>query len=81
LALAVRHCGLTVEEAILAATVGGAAALQRTDVGTLRPGAQADAVLIDAPHPDHLVYRLGTPLVAGVVLRGAWEVRAGSDLR
>ena len=81
LALAVRYCGLTVDEAILAATVGGAAALQRTDVGTLRPGAQADAVLIDAPHPDHLVYRLGTPLVAGVLRRGAWEIRPGPGLR
>jgi imidazolonepropionase len=70
LALAVRYCGLTVDEAILAATVGGAAALQRTDVGTLGPGARADAVVIDAPHPDHLVYRVGTPLVAGVLREG-----------
>jgi imidazolonepropionase len=77
LALAVRYCGLTVEEAILAATVGGAAALQRTDVGALRPGARADAVLIDAPHPDHLVYRLGTPLVAGVLGDGTWSVGSG----
>jgi imidazolonepropionase len=76
LALAVRYCGLTVDEAILAATVGGAAALQRTDVGILGPGARADAVVIDAPHPDHLVYRVGTPLVAGVLREGRSVIRA-----
>ena len=38
LALAVRECGLTIEEAILAATAGGAAALRRHDVGRLVAG-------------------------------------------
>ena len=76
LALAVRECGLTIDEAILAATRGGAAALQRPDVGRLSPGAAADAIVLDAPHPAHLVYRLGAPLVAGVLLGGRW---AGSS--
>ncbi len=61
LALAVRECGLTIDEALLAATRGGAAALQRPDIGCLIPGARADAVVLDAPHPSHLVYRLGAP--------------------
>jgi imidazolonepropionase len=77
LALAVRYCGLTIDEAVLAATAGGAAALQRTDIGTLSPGGRADALLLDAPHPDHLVYRLGTPLVAGVLRGGAREHSLG----
>jgi imidazolonepropionase len=72
LALAVRECGLTIDEAILAATRGGAAALQRPDIGRLVPGARADAVILDAPDPAHLVYRLGTPLVWGVLKDGAW---------
>src|SRR5262249_57821609 len=38
LALAVRECGLTIDEAFLAATRGGAAALQRPDTGRLTPG-------------------------------------------
>ena len=64
LALAVREMGLTYEEAVLAATVGGANALRRTDgLGTLRPGARAKAVLLDAPSPAHLVYRPGVNLV------------------
>lgn len=64
LALAVREMGLTTEEAILAATLGGANALRRTDgLGTLTPGAVAKAVLLDAPSFAHLVYRPGVNLV------------------
>ena len=37
-ALAVRELGMTPDEAILAATAGGAAALRREDIGVLRPG-------------------------------------------
>ncbi len=72
MALAVRECGLTVDEAILAATRGGASALRRDDIGTFAPGARADALVLDAPHPHHLVYRLGTPLVSRVLKDGAW---------
>jgi imidazolonepropionase len=61
LALAVRECGLTIDEALWAATRGGAAALGRPDVGRLVAGARADALVLDAPHPRHLVYRLGAP--------------------
>src|SRR5215207_8301382 len=49
LALAVRDMGMTMDEALLAATTGGARALRRTDVGRLAPGARADALLLDAP--------------------------------
>ncbi len=55
-------------------TRGGATALRRPDVGHLVPGARADAVVLDAPHPQHLVYRLGAPRVAGVLKDGAWAV-------
>ncbi len=63
MALAVREMGITVEEALWAATAGGAAALRRTDVGSLRTGARADFAVLDAPSYTHLVYRLGSPLV------------------
>lgn len=72
LALAVRECGLTIDEALLAATSGSARALRRPDLGCLIPGARAEAVVLDAPHPSHLVYRLGTPLVSAVLKDGAW---------
>ena len=63
IALAVRECGLSVDEALLAATRGGAAALRRPDLGRLSPGARSPAVVLDAPHPHHIAYRLGAPLV------------------
>jgi imidazolonepropionase len=74
LALAVRECGLTIEEALLAATLGGAAALRRDDIGRLTPGARADAIVIDAPHPRHLVYRVGMPIISGVLQAGVWAI-------
>ena len=74
IALAVRDMGMTIDEALAAATTGGARALRRTDVGHLAPGARADAVVLDAPSPAHLVYRPGVPLVAATISGGrrAW---------
>jgi imidazolonepropionase len=66
IALAVREMRLTPAEALLAATLGGAAALDRDDVGHLRVGARADLVVLDAPSYLHLAYRPGVPLVQGV---------------
>ena len=65
LALAVRDMRMTAEEALAAATLGGARALRRTDVGRLSPGARADAVILDAPSYSHLVYRPGRPAGGG----------------
>jgi imidazolonepropionase len=73
IALAVRDLRMTPEEALLAATRGGARALHRDDVGRLEPGARADAVVLDCPSYSHLVYRPGVPLVAAVVRRGRVE--------
>ncbi|MFD9881420.1 imidazolonepropionase [Streptomyces alboflavus] len=70
IALAVRDMGMTPDEALWAATAGGAAALRRTDVGRLTPGARADLALLDAPSHVHLAYRPGVPLVSGVWQRG-----------
>jgi imidazolonepropionase len=63
IALAVREMHMTVDEALLAATVGGATALRRTDVGTIRVGNRADFALLNAPSYIHLAYRPGVPLV------------------
>jgi imidazolonepropionase len=70
IALAVRDMKMTSEEALLAATAGGARALRRDDVGRLTPGARADAAVLDAPSYTHLVYRPGVPLVGAVVMSG-----------
>jgi imidazolonepropionase len=66
IALAVREMRMTPEEAVRAATEGGARALRRDDVGHLRPGARADVLMLDAASHIHLAYRPGVPLVARV---------------
>jgi imidazolonepropionase len=63
IALAVRDLHMTAQEALTAATLGGADALRRSDLGRLSPGARADAVILDAPSYTHLVYRPGVPLM------------------
>jgi len=52
--------GMTVTEALSAATEGGAAALRLADVGVLRPGAAADLVAWDAEHEGVFALRLGS---------------------
>lgn len=71
IALAVREMAMTPAEALWAATAGGAAALRRTDVGRLVPGARADMVVLDAPSYVHLAYRPGVALVARVLREGS----------
>ena len=73
IALAVREMRMTAEEALTAATLGGASALQRPDLGRLAPGARADAVVLSAPSYLHIVYRAGMPLVAATIVRGKLE--------
>ncbi|MFI1063027.1 imidazolonepropionase [Streptomyces spororaveus] len=70
IALAVRDMRMTPDEALWAATAGGARALRRADIGVVAPGARADLALLDAPSHVHLAYRPGVPLVSGVWQRG-----------
>ncbi|MFI8827581.1 imidazolonepropionase [Streptomyces sp. NPDC053431] len=74
IALAVRDMRMTPDEAVWAATAGGAAALRRTDVGRLAVGARADLAILDAPSHVHLAYRPGVPLVAEVWRAGVRTV-------
>lgn len=79
-AIAVREMGMTPDEAVHAATYGGARALRRTDVGTVAVGARADLLLLDAPSHVHLAYRPGTPLTAGVWQAGRRVYGPGAAL-
>ena len=63
IAAAVSLLGFTVEEAILAATLGGAKALRRDDVGQITVGKRADFALLNSPSYIHLAYRPGVNLV------------------
>jgi imidazolonepropionase len=69
--LACRLHGMSVEEAIRAATWGGASALGIEDlVGSLAPGYVADLQVWDLPDYRHLAYRLGSDPVRLVVVDG-----------
>ena len=74
---------LSVDEAIHAATTGGATALRRHNVGngldpqgrpakgTIVEGAAADLHVLDAPSAVHLAYRPGMPLSYRTFIAGA----------
>ena len=69
-ALATLNMGLTPDEAIWAATRGGALSLRLEDRGHLLPGAVADLVILDAPTHLHIPYRPDADLIAAVVKGG-----------
>jgi imidazolonepropionase len=70
IALAVREMGMTIGEALWAATRGGAIALRRSDVGWLGVGARADLAVLEAPSYRHLAYRPGMPLARALDVGG-----------
>ena len=70
IALACSEYRLTADEAVRAATYGGARALRRDDIGHLSPGARADILLIDGDDWSDIAYRPGMDLIANVVKSG-----------
>jgi imidazolonepropionase len=62
--------GLSVDEALRAATLGGAAALRRDDVGHLAVGARGDLAVLNADHEADLVAHLGARPVRACVVGG-----------
>ncbi|HWG23775.1 imidazolonepropionase [Actinospica sp.] len=74
IALAVREMRMSPGEALRAATLGGAKALRRTDIGHLAVGARADFAVLDAPSYLHLAYRPGVPLIHSVWKNGRKSV-------
>lgn len=80
---AVLQMGLSVHEAVRAATYGGALALGRESgvdadgqraVGSIAVGHRADLHMLKAPSATHLAYRPGIPLTAAVWRAGVREV-------
>jgi imidazolonepropionase len=61
--------GMTLEEALVAATLNAAYAIGRdADVGSLEPGKLMDAVIVDGEAVD--LIRVGAPAIAAVVKKG-----------
>ncbi len=74
IALAVLEMGLTSEEAVRAATRGGALAVEDRRKGVVVEGAAADLIVLDAPNAVHLAYRAGTNLIGSVIKDGKFVV-------
>ncbi|HEU5113312.1 MAG TPA: amidohydrolase family protein, partial [Acidimicrobiia bacterium] len=70
ISLAVVQMGLTTDQAIHAATRGGALALGMEGQGTIAPGSAGDLVVLDAPSPEHIPYRPATSLVWKTIKAG-----------
>ncbi|MGH7725217.1 MAG: imidazolonepropionase [Candidatus Eiseniibacteriota bacterium] len=69
--LACRLYRMTPDEALIGATEAAARALRRAGrIGCLRPGADADIVIWDAPDARTLSYHMGAPLARDVFRRG-----------
>lgn len=79
LVLAVREMNMTPGEALCAATIGGAAALRRDDIGRLSVGSAADLAILEAPTYLHLMYRPGSNVVSSVWKNGERVMRDGDD--
>lgn len=68
--MACRLYRLSPDEALYAATAGGARALALTDRGTLAPGQLADLQIWDLPSFEDVIYRIGNNAVQAVIKRG-----------
>jgi imidazolonepropionase len=69
--LACLEMGLPVETVLRAATLGGAKALRRNDIGHLGPGARGDVVVLDADHEADLLAHLGVNGISRTIVGGS----------
>jgi imidazolonepropionase len=77
---ACRMYRLSPEEALFAATAGGARALGLDDRGTLQPGRLADIQIWDLPAFEDVIYRIGHNAVEMIIKRGRIVVAHGECL-
>jgi imidazolonepropionase len=71
IALAVSAMGMTLDEAITAATLGGASALSmQHEVGSLAPGNRCDLIILTGHDERELAYHFGVNLVARTIIGG-----------
>jgi imidazolonepropionase len=81
ISLACQGMKLTPDQALYAATRGGAAALRREDVGSLEVGRRCDFLVLNTASRTELPYHFGVNLVGGVVIGGQVVVQDGVVVR
>jgi len=82
LVLATLGMGLSLGEAVTAATLNAAAALGRArEIGSIEEGKRADLVVLKAPTYHHLVYHYGVNPVRHVVKGGRVVVKDGVRMK
>jgi imidazolonepropionase len=72
--LAALGMGLPVEVVLRAATLGGAAALRRDDIGHLGVGARGDVALVTSDHEADLLAHVGSNPIKRIVVGGTLSV-------
>ncbi len=78
LALATLEMGLTIEEALTAATLNAAAAIGRaSELGSIEEGKRADLAILSGASYHHLVYHYGVNPIRHVVKSGKVVVKDG----
>jgi len=71
IALACYHMKLSPAEALTAATINAACALQKQEqIGSIEVGKKADLIIFDVPNHNFLPYQFGVNLVAKVIKNG-----------
>ncbi len=79
ISLACQQMKLTPDEALYAATAGGALAIRRDDVGELAVGKRCDLIVLTVDDHHELPYHFGVNLVGSVVVGGKVVVQNGAS--
>lgn len=80
-ALATLYMNLSIEEAITALTINGAAAIDRADtIGSIDVGKSGDVIIIEYPSYQYIPYHIGVSTVEKVVKNGKLVFDKGTGL-
>ena len=81
-ALATIYMNLSIEEAITALTINGAAAIDRADtIGSIDVGKSGDVIILEYPSYQYIPYHIGVSTVEKVIKKGELVFDKGSSER